>query len=102
MDTHDDVDTRDDDRCLICLEEEWGIPKTSCCHKRIHAKCIVRCLDDGTRCPHCRQHVLDLVLAKVHTTFRDFYRKMFTIYLNDGGHIQPGGKHQLYFLEGHN
>ena len=24
------------------------------------------------------------------------------IYLNDGGHIQPGGKHQLYFLEGHN
>ncbi|MCV6574138.1 MAG: hypothetical protein OIF58_00220 [Cohaesibacter sp.] len=102
MDTHDDVDTRDDDRCLICLEEEWGIPRTTCCKKRIHAECIVKCLDNGTRCPHCRQHVLDLVLAKVHWKFRDFYRKMFTIHINDGGHIQPGGKHQLYFLEGHN
>ena len=98
----DKMDTSDDDQCLICLQEEWGIPKTSCCQKRIHADCIVKCLDNGTRCPHCRQHVLDLILAKVHWKFRDFYRKMFTIYLNDGGHIQPGGKHQLYFLEGHN
>ena len=90
----------DDDFCIICLEEEWGIPQLVCCKKRVHAKCMLHCLDDGTRCPHCRQHVLDLILARVNWRFRDFYRKMFTIHINDGGHIQPGGRHHLFFITG--
>ena len=90
----------DDDFCIICLEEEWGIPQLVCCKKRVHAKCMLHCLDDGTRCPHCRQHVLDLILARVNWRFRDLYRKMFTIHINDGGHIQPGGRHHLFFITG--
>ena len=58
--------SKDDDFCVLCLEEEWGLPALICCKKRIHMECLGRCLDDGRQCPHCRQSLLNLLMKRVN------------------------------------
>ena len=89
----------DADFCAISQEEEWGLPKLCCCKKRIHMQCLESHLGDGRHCPHCQHSLLELLLARVDWRFRDFYRMMFTIHINDGGHVQPRLKHKWNFLE---
>ena len=87
------------DSCAICHEVEWGLPTLVCCKKSVHHHCLIRCLGDGTCCPHCGHTLLELLLQRVHPQFQDFYRKVFTIHINDGGHLLPGNKHAWNFLE---
>ena len=88
-----------DDHCVKCGEEEWGLPTLVCCKRKIHMHCLEYHLGDGTRCPHCQQTLLNLLLQKVHPRFRNFYNTMFTIHINDGGHLQPRQMHKWNFLE---
>ena len=89
----------DDDLCVVCLDEEWGLPTMCCCKKRIHYDCLTRCLGDGTKFSHCRQSLVEILLRRVNWRFQDFYRKMFNIYIADGGHLLPGNRHAWNFLE---
>ena len=87
------------DSCAICHEVEWGLPTLVCCKKSVHHDCLIRCLGDGTRCPHCQQTLIEILLKRVNWRFKDYDRKMLTIWIADGGHLLPGNKHAWNFLE---
>ena len=87
------------DSCAICQEVEWGLPTLVCCKKRVHHECLTRCLGDGTHCPNCRQSLVEILLKSVNWRFKDYDRKILTIFIADGGHILPGNKHAWNFLE---
>ena len=53
-----------DDLCVKCGEEEWGLHTLTCCKRKIHMHCLEYHLGDGTRCPHCQQTLLDLMLQE--------------------------------------
>ncbi|KAF1317259.1 Phox domain-containing, partial [Globisporangium splendens] len=48
--------------CPVCLADDVDTQLTQCGH-RIHAKCIKRWIQSGTRCPVCREQVTDVTEA---------------------------------------
>ena len=87
------------DSCAICHEVEWGLPTLVCCKKSVHHHCLIRCLEDGTRCIHCGHTLLEILLERVHWCFKDYDRKMLSIWIADGGHLLPRNQHAWNFLE---
>lgn len=63
--------------CPVCLADDVDTQLTQCGH-RLHAKCIKRWLQSGTRCPVCREHV-----TGIHEAFTPPSQSLFEALAKD-------------------